>query len=130
MTAQELLDKGLRRASKATAGGRTKLERARRAGAARAQPLAATLNATLRKYVEAVPSLERLPDFPRELVEVLVGVGNLKHDLGAIDWCREQVLRICRRSAREIGRAATPSDALRLRKAAYGRGAPIVKDRK
>ena len=127
MTAQELLDKGLRRASKATGGGRTKLERARKVGVAKVQTLGDTLNATLRRYVEAVPSLERLPAFPRELVDVLVGVGNLKHDLGAIDWCREQVLRICRRSAREIGRSATPSDALRLRKAAYGRVASIVK---
>lgn len=127
LTSQELLDKSLRRASKATASGRNKLERARKAGIAKVQTLGDTIDATLRSYVDAVPSLERLPDFPRELVEVLVGIGNLKHDLGAIDWCREQVKRICRQASRDIGRSAAPPDALRLRKAAYGRTASIVK---
>ena len=117
----------LRRAAKATATGRTSVERARRAGVSKVQTLGDTINTKLKAYVEAVPSLERLPEFPRELVDVLVGVGNLKHDLGAIDWCREQVLRICRQAAREIGRSPAPSDAIRLRKAAYGRVSSIVR---
>ena len=89
--------------------------------------VADTIDTTLKKYVEAVPSLERLPEFQRELVEVLVGVGNLKHALGAIDWCRSQAVRLCRHAARQAGRAATPEDALRVRKAAYGRVSSLVK---
>lgn len=126
LRAQELLDKALRRAAKATGKGQTKLERARRAGVAKVQTVGDTIDATLRTYVEAVPSLERLHPFHRELVDVLVGVGNLKHDLGAIDWCRDQALRICRQSAREVGRAESPADALRVRKATYGRVASLV----
>ncbi len=126
LSAQELLDKALRRAAKAPGKGQTKLERARRAGVAKVQTVGDTIDATLRTYVEAVPSLERLHPFHRELVDVLVGVGNLKHDLGALDWCREQVLRICRRAAREVGRAESPEDALRMRKATYGRVASLV----
>lgn len=127
LTAQELLDKALRRAAKATGTGRNKLERARKAGVAKVQTLGDTIKTTLRSYVEAVPSLERLPEFPRELVDVLVGIGNLKHDLGAIDWCREQIVRICRNAAREIGRSVSPAEALLLRKAAYGRVASLVR---
>ena len=127
LTAQEVLDKALRRAAKATAKGRTQVERARRAGVAKVQTLGDTIDRTLRKYVEAVPTLERLPDFQRELVELLVGVGRLKHDLGAIDWCRGQVARVCRSAAREAGRSATPPDALRARKAAYGRVSSVVR---
>ena len=126
-TAQELLDKALRRAAKATGKGVTRLERSRRASAAKMNSVADTIDTTLKKYVEAVPSLERLPDFQRELVEVLVGVGNLKHELGAIDWCRVQAVRVCRHAARQSGRAATPEEALRLRKAAYGRVSSLVK---
>ena len=127
MTAQEVLDKALRRAAKATGKGLTKVERARRAAVAKVHTLGDTIDATLKKYVEAVPSLERLPDFQRELVEVLVGVGNLNHELGAIDWCRDQVQRVCRRSAREGGRAPGTTDAVRIRKAAYGRVSSIVR---
>jgi len=126
-TAQELLNKALRRAAKATGKGVTRQERSRRAAVAKMNSIADTVDTTLRKYVEAVPSLERLPDFQRELVDVLVGVGNLRHELGAIDWCREQVLRVCRQSARAAGRAASPEEALRVRKAAYGRVSSIVK---
>jgi nucleolar GTP-binding protein len=126
MTAQELLDKALRRASKATAGGRNKLERAKKASISKVQTLGDTLDSTLKTYVDGVPSLERLPDFPRELVDVLVGIGNLKHDLGAIDWCRDQVRRLCKQATRQIGRSETAEDALRHRKAIYGRVSSIV----
>ena len=126
-SAQEIINKALRRASKASGTGHTSVERARRAGVAKIHSVRDTIDTTLRPYVEAVPSLERLPDFQRELVEVLVGIGTLKHDLGALDWCREQVLRVCRQAAREAGRAANPTEALRIRKAAYGRVASIVK---
>jgi nucleolar GTP-binding protein len=126
LSAQELLDKALRRAAKTSGKGLTKVERARRAAVSKVHTVGDTIDATLKKYVEAVPSLERLPDFQRELVEVLVGVGNLKHELGAIDWCRDQVMRVCRRAAREGGRAAGTTDAVRIRKAAYGRVSSIV----
>ena len=126
-TAQELLDKALRRAAKATGKGTTRLERSRRASVAKINSVRDTIDSTLKKYVEAVPSLERLPDFQRELVEVLVGIGNFKHELGAIDWCRDQVSRVCRQSAREAGRASTPAVALGARKATYGRVSSLVK---
>ena len=126
LTAPELIDKAFRRAAKATGKGTTKLERGRRGAVAKVQTLGDTIDATLRKYGAAVPTLERLPDFPRELVDLLVGIGNLKHDLGAIEWCRDQVKRVCRQSARQAGRAATPADAMKVRKATYGRVGSLV----
>ncbi len=126
-TAQELIDKAFHRAAKATGKGRTRQERSRRAGVSKINAISDVIASTLKKYVDAVPSLERLPDFQRELVEVLVGVGNLKHELGALDWCRDQVMRVCRRAAREAGRAGTPALALQARKGAYGRVSSIVK---
>ena len=128
MKAQEVLGKGLRRAARATGpGGRTREERAKKAGVAKLHALGDTIDATLRSYVAAVPTLERLPDFQRELVDLLVGVGNLKHDLGAIDWCRAQVMRLCRQAQRDVGRAGTIVDGLRARKAAYGRVSSLVR---
>ena len=128
MKAQEVLGKGLRRAARATGpGGRTREERAKKAGVAKLHALGDTIDATLRSYVAAVPTLERLPDFQRELVDLLVGVGNLKHDLGAIDWCRAQVMRLCRQAQRDVGRAGTVVDGLRARKAAYGRVSSLVR---
>ena len=125
-TAQELVDRALRRAAKATGKGQNRLERARRASVAKIQTVGDTIGTTLKKYVEAVPSLERLPEFQRELVDLLVGVGTLKHDLGAIDWCRDQVVRICRQGARAAGRAKDPTEATRTRKAVYGRVSSLV----
>ena len=117
----------LRRAAKATGTGKTREERSRRAAVAKIQTIGDTITAKLKPYVEAVPSLERLPDFQRELVDVLIGIGAMKHDLGAIDWCRVQVGRVCRQNARLGGRAANPADALRVRKATYGRVASLLK---
>ncbi len=130
LTAPELVDKAFRRASKATGKGTTKLERGRRGAVAKVQTLGDTIDTTLKKYGEAVPSLERLPDFPRELVDLLVGIGNLKHDLGAIDWCREQVLRVARHPARQatarLEHRRIPHPELRLQSRKHGLRSPEV----
>src|SRR3972149_3252779 len=63
-----------RTSAKATGKGQNRLERARRASVAKIQTVGDTIGTTLKKYVEAVPSLERLPEFQRELGDLVVGV--------------------------------------------------------
>ncbi|MET1124935.1 MAG: NOG1 family protein [Archaeoglobaceae archaeon] len=116
LTADELVDKAFRRASKVGGKGR---ERA-------INKLATVSNVTrdyFRKITSAHPNYDELPPFYREMVDVMVGVGRLKRALGALKWADSMVQRIVSRSISEIKRGKDPSTVL---KAAYGRIASVI----
>src|SRR6059036_3373410 len=70
--------------------------RARNLAVARVRGAGQTIESTLRGYVKGFPSLDRLPPFYRELVDVLVDLGRLKKHLGALDWGADKVREITR----------------------------------
>ena len=94
-TAPQLVDRAFRRARRATTRrGRTHPERKRNLAALQIRTAADVLESNLRDLVRAVPSLERLPPFPRELVDALVGVDALRKHLSALEWAADQVRRV------------------------------------
>ncbi len=117
LTAEELLDKFFGRASKV--GGRNARERA-------INKLSTISNLSsdyFARIVSAHPSYENLPDFYRELVDIVVGIRQLKKSLGAMKWADGMIRRIVNRSVAEIKRGKDPHTVL---KSAYGRIASVV----
>ncbi len=125
LRAPDLLDKALGRASKATAKGRDSEERTRNLGVAKVQVAGHTIGSTLESYVKGFPSLDKLPPFYRDLVDVLVDRGKLKKHLGAVDWAAEKCADVTRDYARRVGRAPL-KDISALRREAVGRLSSIV----
>ncbi len=117
LTAQELIDKAFRRASKVS--GRNPRERAM-------NKLATVSNVTrdyFRKIVKAHPSYDSLPEFYREMVDVVVGLGRMKKSLAALQWADRMIQRIVSKSIAEIRGGKNPSLVL---KSAYGRIASVI----
>ena len=125
LTAPALLDKAFGRAAKATAKGQDRAMRARNLAVARVRIAGQAIDSTLRGYVKGFPSLDRLPPFYRELVDVLVDRGKLKKHLGAADWAASKAGEITREYRRRIGRADGKSIG-ELRREAYGRLSSLV----
>lgn len=125
LRAPELLDKALGRAAKAQARGRDYAERTRNLGIAKVQTAGQTIESTLKGYVKGFPSLDRLPPFYRELVDVLVDRGQLKKHLGAVDWAAQKAADVTREQVRRMGHAPL-RELSGLRKGAYGRLSSIV----
>jgi nucleolar GTP-binding protein len=126
LTAKEVLDKALGRAAKATvAKGRTRAERSRNLAVARVQIAGQTIESTLRRIVKGFPSLDRLPPFYRDLVDILVDRNHLKKHLGAVDWAANKAGEFAREYARRIGRGPL-GDLVKLRRQATGRLASVV----
>ncbi len=125
LRAPELLDKALGRAAKATAKGRNYEERTRNLAVAKVQVAGHTLESTLKGYVKGYPTLDKLPPFYRELVDVLVDRGMLKKHLGAVDWAAHKCADVTREYARRMGRAPL-KDIPGLRREAVGRLSSIV----
>ncbi len=125
LRADEVLDKALGRAAKATAKGPDRATRAKNLAVAKVQRAGQTIESTLHGYVKAFPSLDRLPPFYRELVDILVDRDHLRKHLGAVDWAAGKARELTREYARRIGRAPV-QDAAALRKEAVGRLSSVV----
>ncbi len=125
LRAPELLDKALGRSAKATAKGRDRAERARNLAIAKVQTAGQTLEGTLHGYVKAFPTLERLPPFYRELVDLLVDRDRLRKHLGAIDWAAGKAHELTREYVRRMGRGPI-QEVPALRKEAVGRLSSVV----
>ncbi len=125
LTGEALLDKAFGRAGKATATGPDRAARARNLAIARLRIAGEAIESTLRGYVKGFPSLDRLPPFYRELVDVLVNRDKLKKHLGAVDWAAQKAGSLTREYRRRIGKASGTNIGA-LRREAYGRLSSLV----
>ncbi len=127
LTAEEILDKAFRKASKVEMSGRTKLETVRETNIAKVKSASDIIVSTLGKYVKAFPSIERQSKFYSELIDLAVGTDRLKHSLGAMDWCRGTVAKVAKSATRTIAFSNSISEIDETRRSAYGRMSSLVK---
>lgn len=126
LSAEELLDKAFKKASKRESRGRTRLDTVRETNISKMKSSSDAIVSTLGKYVKAFPSIDRQSPFYAELINVAVGRDKLKKALGAMDWCRGQVARIARDATRSMARADSIDRIDGLRRGAYGRISSLV----
>jgi nucleolar GTP-binding protein len=94
MTGREILDKAFHKANKMEVPDPDKYHRVRKTEEAQMRHIADTCCETLERYVKAFPTLERMPDYEREVLEILVGVGALRQALGHVDWARQKIAEV------------------------------------
>lgn len=79
------------------------------------------------KVVDRYPSFDRLPPFTRELIDVIVGIDKLRHNLGALSFAVNTINSVKLEYIKNIRRAKSSQDASYLRKQCYGRYISILK---
>ena len=127
MTADEILDKAFRKASKVDVSRGTKLDTVRQVNISKLKSSSDVIVSTLGRYVKAFPSIESMSPFYSELIDATIGTGKLKKSLGAMDWCRGQVARVSRAAVRDISSQDSTARIDEMRRGAYGRISSIVK---
>jgi nucleolar GTP-binding protein len=117
LSADELVDKLFRRASRV--GGRSAKERA-------INKLSTISNVSsdyFKKIISSHPSYDSLPEFYRELVDVVVDLRMLKKSLAALNWADKMIQRVISKSISEIKKGRDPQIVV---KSTYGRIASII----
>ena len=117
LTSEELIDKAFKRASKV--GGRTPRERAIN----KLATISNVLSSYFEKIIKMHPSYDSLPDFYKEMIDVVVGLSRLKKSLAALKWANGMIQKIISKSVAEIKRSKKPDLVL---KSAYGRVASVI----
>jgi len=113
---QELIDRAFRRASKAGMTPGNDEQVVLTAG----NVLSDNLSNLVRKF----PSLENLPPFYRDLVDIMVGVDKMRISLSRLHWASKQVRDISREN---VGKMRRGQDRLVVRRSAFGRMSSVVK---
>ncbi len=127
LTAEELLDKAFKKASKVDLSRDTRLDTVKEINIAKLKSSSDIIVSTMGRYVKTFPSLNRLSPFYSELVDVTVGNDKLKKSLGAMDWCRGNVARVSKAAVKQIAVARRIPEVDEARRAAYGRMSSFVK---
>lgn len=127
LSADELLDKAFRKASKVDYEGRTRIDTVRETNISKLKSASDTIVSTMGKYVKAFPSIDRQSPFYAELIDITIGRDKLKKSLGAMDWCRGNVARIAKAATKDIANARHIPRIDEIRRSSYGRISSFVK---
>lgn len=119
LTAEELIDKIFRRASKITGGSLKE----------RMINKLSTISNVSKDYFEKVlsshPSYENLPSFYREMVDLIVGIERIKRALSSLHWANATIQKIITKSIADIRRGKNPLEVYRT---ACGRISSIIEE--
>lgn len=126
--ADDLIDSAFRRGRKAQSPKGAPGERGKNRELARVGAVSRTFESRLHRVIRSFPSLEELHPFYRELVDVLVGMDEVKQSLGAVGWARSRVQSIRSKIEDRIRESENNHEAMLARKEAYGRMASLVED--
>ncbi len=123
-TADELLDKSFRRATRAKRGKQI-LDRKSKVEAEESMLLTAAhiLSDNLLHIVRKFPSLDQAPPFYHDLADILVGVEEMKMNLASVQWAGTKINEMARKY---VGVMRGSEDAKVVRKQAFGRISSIV----
>ncbi|AIY90650.1 GTP-binding protein [Geoglobus acetivorans] len=117
LTADELIDKAFRRASKVS--GRNSREKALN----KLSTISNVLDNYFERIISSHPSYDNLDDFYREMVDVVVGIRRLKKSLAALSWANTMTQKVISKGIRRIKGGNDPD---RVLKEVYGRIASII----
>lgn len=117
LSSEELLDKAFGRASKVK--GRNRRERTLNK--------LATVSNVLRDYfnriIKSHPSYDNLPEFYRDMIDLLVGIRRIKRALASLNWANGMIQKIISKAIRDVKGGKDPVQVLR---STYGRISSIV----
>lgn len=129
-TPDEIIDKAFNRASKAASKVRSsKLHprvKGKRIEEVRVDTACDIITSTFNGIVVGTPIIEELPEFYQDYIDIVVGVDQYKHSLGAVFWALGVIKQIQSQYTSRIRKSDSLS-AIQIRKEAYGRIVSIVK---
>lgn len=128
MNADELIESAFRRATKVqVTSAKSKIDMIKVKNVAKINSVSDTIESSLRKYVKSFPSLDRLPPFYHDIIDLLISADQLKKSLGAADWCADQIHRIAQQYKSGIKRTKIPTSMDALRAEMYGRTSSLLR---
>jgi|TARA_B110000881_G_scaffold221114_1_gene248946 nucleolar GTP-binding protein len=126
-TADELIDRALRRASRVEESVRNTDYRARLTAVRKIHSVADNIANPLHSYVKVFPSFDTIHPFDRSIIDLTVGVDKLRKALGAADWARKEVLMIGTRYVPKARARKSADNTMKIMSEAYTKMTNVVR---
>ena len=126
LSADELLDKAFRRASKISFKGSDYLDGKKKTTLAKVTAAGDIITDALSGYVEKFPRIEKDEDFLPELVDIIIGLDQYKKSLGAVNWACNRMEKLKTETLRNIRRSKDPEIIDSIRGQFYGRTSSLM----
>ena len=127
LTAKQLLDRSIRRTKKIQIHDRDKRYEIKKIVIARTETFVTDLTSRLESYVKNFPSIDKLPLFYQEIIDIKIDTDKLKKSLGAIDWARKTILLVYSTQSSSLIKSGNVEFLKQKQKEIYGRVSSIVK---
>ena len=127
LTAKQLLDRSIRRTKKIQIHDRDKRYEIKKIVIARTETFITDLTSRLESYVKNFPSIDKLPLFYQEIIDIKIDTDKLKKSLGAIDWARKTTLMVYSTQSSSLIKSGNVEFLKQKQKEIYGRVSSIVK---
>ncbi|MFW5946528.1 MAG: NOG1 family protein [Candidatus Natronoplasma sp.] len=127
MNAEEILDKAFGRASKKTKEAKNRVERKKKTASVKLNTVAHIIEDTIGRYEDDFPTMDILPRFYYEIIDITIGIDRLKKSLGAINWAKRRAKRTLMEAAREVVSKEDEEEIERVMNQAYARTDSFLK---
>src|SRR5688572_29046908 len=128
LTAQEILDKAFLKANKLEVPDPDKYHRIRKTEEVQMKHIAESTREDLQRFLDSVPTLERLPQYEQEVLDILVGMDQLKKSLANIQWAEETIGQVYQEVSAAMRRERTTLGIQQQKRRFSGRCSSIVYD--
>ncbi|MFL2944512.1 MAG: NOG1 family protein [Candidatus Poseidoniales archaeon] len=126
-TADELIDRALRRASRVEESVRNTDYRARLTAVRKIHSVADNIANPLHSYVKVFPSFDTIHPFDRSIIDLTVGVDKLRKALGAADWARKEVLMIGTKYVPKARARKSADNTMKIMSEAYTKMTNVIR---
>jgi len=127
LSAEEILDISFKRAKKIQIHDRDAFYKKKKTIIAKTDSFAKYIVSTLEHYVKEFPSIEKLPLFYQELIDIHIDIDKLKKSLGAVDWARKTCANIYSKQAKSLKKSKNLDFLKTKQQEIHGRISSVVK---
>jgi len=127
LTADELLERSFKKAKKVIIVDRNTLYKKKKTIIAQIDSFSNSVISTLEQYVKKFPSIDNLPAFYQELIDIKIDVNKLKKSLGAADWARKTCQMIYTKQSKSLKKSKNVDFLAKKQEEIYGRISSVVK---
>ena len=124
---QEILDIAFKRTQKIAISDKDAFYRKKKTIIAKTESFSQTITNILDRYVKRFPSINNLPMFYQEIIDIKLDTNRLKKSLGAIDWAKKTIEKIYKIQSKQFKKTKDIDYLMKKQKEIYGRISSIVK---
>jgi len=127
LSAEQLIERSFKKAKKIQIIDRSAVYKKKKTIISRTDSFSTSIISALEQYVKKFPSIENLPSFYQEIIDIKIDINKLKKSLGAVDWARKTCQMIYSKQSKSLKKSKNIDFLMQKQHEIYGRISSVIK---